>query len=372
MNKSYPISQPTITEKEIQYVNDAIRSGWVSSLGYYIEELEKKFAAFCGVDYCVLTNNGTTGLHLALEALNIQADDEIIIPDLTFIATANAVAYIGAKPIMIDIDPDTLCMDHTKIEGAITEKTKAIIPVHLYGHPADMDEINKIAKKHNLLVIEDAAEAHGAKYKHKTVGSLSDCGVFSFYGNKIITTGEGGAITTDSKELYERCKFLRDHAMSKTKRYWHTEVGYNYRMTNLQAALGLAQLTRIDEIIANRVDIFNWYKKYLNCNEGIRLNRTASWAKSVHWLVCLEVETLTFDAREALMAKLKAAGVDTRPYFYPVSAMPMYDKQFENAVSYKKSVIGLNLPTYFDLTEADVKSIADIINSELKNSTYEL
>lgn len=367
MNKFFPISQPTITELEIKYVNDAITSGWVSSLGYYIEELEKEFAKFCGVKYAILTNNGTTGLHLALKTIGIKKDDEIIIPDLTFIATANAVAYIGAKPIMVDIDPNNLCIDPSKIEAAITDKTKAIIPVHLYGHPANMDEINIIAKKYNLFVIEDAAEAHGAKYKNKVVGGLANCGVFSFYGNKIITTGEGGAITTNDLDIYEKAKFLRDHAMSKTKRYWHTEVGFNYRMTNLQAALGLAQLTRIKDIITNRINIFNWYQKYLHTNETKRLNKTSTWAESVHWLVCLEIDCFDFESRESFMNALKNKGVDSRPYFYPVSSMPMYEKTNKNPITYKKSVIGLNLPTYYGLTEIDVNEICNIINEELKN-----
>ena len=367
MNKFYPISQPSITELEIKYVNDAISSGWVSSLGFYIEELEKEFAKFCGVNYAVLTNNGTTGLHLALETLGIKMGDEVIIPDLTFIATANAVAYIGAIPVMVDIDPHTLCIDPSKIESAITDKTKAIIPVHLYGHPANMDEINLIAKKHNLLVVEDAAEAHGAKYKNRVVGGLADCGVFSFYGNKIITTGEGGAITTNNVETYERAKFLRDHAMSKTKRYWHTEVGYNYRMTNLQAALGLAQLKRIDEIISSRIDIFTNYKKYIETSDTVRLNYNAPWADSVHWLVCLEIDSLNLDKRVTFMKNLKEKGVDSRPYFYPVSSMPMYKQKFENEISFKKSMIGINIPTYYGLSENDINIISQIINLEIKN-----
>jgi perosamine synthetase len=365
--KIFPISQPSITDLEIKYVTDAVKSGWVSSLGYYVEELEKQFAKFCEVKYCVLTNNGTTGLHLALETLGIKNSDEVIIPDLTFIATANAVTYIGAKPVMVDIDSKTLCIDPSKIESAITDKTKAIIPVHLYGHPANMDEINEIAKRHNLVVIEDAAEAHGAKYKDRVVGGLADCGVFSFYGNKIITTGEGGAITTNNLKIYERAKFLRDHAMSKSKRYFHTEIGYNYRMTNLQAALGLAQLKRIDEIISSRIYIFNNYKKYIKTSQTVRLNYNASWAESVHWLVCLEVDDLDFDKREIFMKKLKEKGIDTRPYFYPVSSMPMYQKTFKNEVTYKKTSIGINIPTYFGLTEDDIEIISQIINIEIKN-----
>lgn len=222
-----PISEPSITKKEIKYVNDAIKSGWVSSLGPYIDKFEKKFAWYIGTRYALTTLSGTTTLHLALASLGIGNGDEVIIPDLTFIATANAVTYTGAKPIMVDIEKDTWCIDPNAIKKAITAKTKAVMPVHLYGNPANMDEISEICEEYNLYVIEDAAEAHGAEYKGEKVGSLGDCGVFSFYGNKIITTGEGGIITTNSENIYDKAIFLRDHAMSKEKRYWHTEVGFN-------------------------------------------------------------------------------------------------------------------------------------------------
>ena len=213
-----PISQPSITQKEINYVTDAIQSGWVSSLGKYIDTFEEKFAVYCGTKYAVATSSGTTALHLALVSLGVTADDEVIIPDFTFVATASAVKYIGAKVITVDIDEDTLCIDPHAIEKAITSKTKAIIPVHLYGHPANMEAINKIAKKHNLFVVEDAAEAHGSEINGKRVGSLSHAGIFSFYGNKIITSGEGGMITTSDEHLYKKLKYLRDHAMSQDKR----------------------------------------------------------------------------------------------------------------------------------------------------------
>ena len=369
MNNFYPISKPSITSKEIDYVTDSIKSGWVSSLGFYVEEFEKQFAKFCETKYAVLTNNGTTGLHLALYGLGIKEGDEVIIPDLTFVATANAVAYIGAKPVMVDIDSITLCIDPNKIEKAVTTKTKAIIAVHLYGHPADLDEINRIAEKYKLLVLEDAAEAHGAIYKGKKVGSLSKCGVFSFYGNKIITTGEGGAITTNDQQLYERLKFLRDHAMSKEKRYWHTEVGFNYRMTNMQAALGLAQLSRIDEILEHRKLLFNWYSKYLNLSNKIHLNQKNEYAEPVYWIICLELENFSECGRDLFIENLKLIGVETRPYFFPVSAMPIYE-EVENIISIHKSKIGLNIPTYFDLKEQDVATISKLINSELEKEMY--
>ena len=217
--KFIPISKPSITEKEIAYVNDAVSSGWVSSLGGYIEKFENKFANFCNVKKAITVSSGTTGLHLAMEAMGIGNGDEVIIPDLTFIATANAIKYTSASVVTVDIEEETLCICPLAIRKAVTNKTKAIIPVHLNGHPANMELINKIAKEYNLYVIEDAAEAHGAKFKNKSVGSLGTVGVFSFYGNKIITTGEGGIITTNDLDLSEKIIYLRDHAMSKSKRY---------------------------------------------------------------------------------------------------------------------------------------------------------
>lgn len=353
-----PISQPTITQKEIDYVTDAVTSGWVSSLGKYIDSFEEKFAAYCGTNHAVATSNGTTALHLALVALDIKIGDEVIIPDLTFVATANAVKFTGAEPVIVDIDEQTLCISPQAIENAITPKTKAIIPVHLYGHPANMVEINKIAQKYNLLVVEDAAEAHGAEVNGQKVGGLGKVGVFSFYGNKIITSGEGGMITTNDESLYHRLKHLRDHAMSKEKRYWHTEVGFNYRMTNLQAALGVAQFERIDEILAKKAEIFEWYQDLLKGIEGIRLNYQASWAKNVYWMVCLEIDGYTENQRDELIKKLKTKGIDSRPYFYPISDMPMYES-VNTPVCHKVYQRGLNLPSYFDITKAQVERVCN-------------
>lgn len=353
-----PISQPSITQKEIDYVTDAVSSGWVSSLGKYIDSFEEKFAAYCSTNHAIATSNGTTALHLALVALGIKNDDEVIIPDLTFVATANAVKFTGAKVVIVDIDEETLCISPQAIENAITPKTKAIIPVHLYGHPANMDEINKIAQKYNLVVVEDAAEAHGAEVNGQKVGGLSKAGVFSFYGNKIITSGEGGMITTNDEDLYHRMKHLRDHAMSKEKRYWHTEVGFNYRMTNLQAALGVAQFERIGDILDKKREIFEWYQDLLKGVEGIKLNHQASWAKNVYWMVCLEVGGYTEDQRDDLIKNLKTKGIDSRPYFYPISDMPMYGS-VDTPVCHKVYQRGLNLPSYFDITKAQVEQVCN-------------
>jgi perosamine synthetase len=365
--KFIPVSEPTITEKEVEYVTQAVKSGWVSSLGEFIVKFEEEFAKFVGTKFALTVTNGTAGLHLALISCGIKEGDEVIVPDLTFIATANAVKYTGATPVFADIDKDTWCISPDDIRKKITSKTKAIIPVHLYGHPADMDPILQIAKEYGLYVIEDCAEAHGAEYKGKKVGSIGHCGVFSFYGNKIITTGEGGVITTNDEKLYEKAKYLRDHAMSKEKRYWHTEIGYNYRMTNIQAALGLAQLERINEIINKKRRIFEWYKEELSDLEGIKLNPEKEWAKNVFWMVCLVIENFGEEKRDQFMKKLKEKGIDTRPFFYPCSMMPMYRQhQFINSISYEIYKKGVNLPSSYNLSIEEISFICKEIKFQLK------
>ncbi len=370
MLKFIPVYEPSISQKEIDYVTDAVKSGWVSSLGHYINDFENRFAEYIGVKYALTTSSGTTALHLALVSLGIKDGDEVIVPDLTFVATANAVTYTGAKPVFADVDPQTWCIDPADIERKITKKTKAIIPVHLYGHPADMDAINKIAKEYRLYVIEDAAEAHGAEYKGKKVGSLGNCGIFSFYGNKIITTGEGGMITTNDESFFERAKSLRDHAMSKERRYWHTEVGFNYRMSNIQAALGLAQLERIEELIEKKRQIFNWYKEFLSDINGITLNPEKEWAKSVFWMVCIIIGDEISISRDEIMQQLKIKGIDTRPFFYPISEMPMYKNEgiYNNTITKKLSEKGINLPSGVNLTKEDVEWITENLKKIIGNS----
>src|ERR1700688_1722449 len=345
-NSFIPISKPHIGAREKELVLDALDSGWVSSIGKYIDEFEANFARYCGTEYAVAVSNGTTGLHLALAALGLKPDDEVIIPDLTFVATANAVAYTGATPVLADIDADTLCMDPASVTSLISARTRAIIPVHLYGHPADMDTLTEIADAYGVAIIEDAAEAHGAEYKGRRVGGLGKCGVFSFYGNKVITTGEGGMLTTDDPEFYQRAKRLRDHAMSPQRRYFHEERGFNYRITNLQAALGVAQRERIDDFLDRRAEIMGWYNAEIATSEHVRLNRVKNWAKSAFWMICLEVDWLDDSRRDALMQALRARGIDTRPYFCTMSSMPMYRQQ-PLPVATGKSQVGLNLPSYY-------------------------
>jgi perosamine synthetase len=366
MSKPFiPISQPLIGPREKELVLEALDSGWVSSIGKYIDEFEQKFAAYCGVRYALTTSNGTTGLHLALASLGIGPADEVIVPDLTFVATANAVAYTGATPVLADVDPDTLCLDIASVKSLITPKTRAIMPVHLYGHPADIDALNEIAEAHGIAVIEDAAEAHGAEYKGRRVGGLGKCGVFSFYGNKVITTGEGGMITTNDAALYERAKRLRDHAMSPQRRYFHEERGFNYRITNLQAALGVAQLERIDDFLDRRTEIMNWYHAEIPATDQVRLNRVKNWAKSAFWMVCLEVDWFDEKRRDGFMQALKARGIDSRPYFATLSSMPMY-RQAQLPVAARKAEIGLNLPSFYELTKQDVRRIGADVNELLR------
>ena len=359
----YPVSRPSLTGLEAEYVTRAVQSGWVSSIGEYINLFEKEFAAFCGTKHAITVSNGTVALHLALKVVGIGPGDEVIVPDLSFIATANAVLMTGATPVFADIDPDNLCLAPSELERLRTTRTRAVIPVHLYGHPADMTAIMAFGHRYGIAVIEDAAEAHGASVNGRRVGGLGTCGTFSFYGNKNLTTGEGGMITTDDDALAGRCRSLRDHAMSATRRYWHEELGYNYRMTNMQAALGCAQLERSEELLGARSKIFEWYRQELGALDGVVLNRASAWAKPCYWMVCAEFHLLDEDRRALLMARMKERGVDSRPYFYPMSEMP-YFARAETPVAHEVSRRGINLPTYVGLSQADVTAISRVVREE--------
>lgn len=363
--KMIPISKPNISELEVQYVNKAVSSGWVSSMGEYLDRFEKDFAEFCGVKHCISTSNGTVAIHLALAVLGIGAGDEVIIPNLTFAATANAVILAGAKPVLVDVRYSDWCLDPEAVRRAISPRTKAIIPVHLYGHPCEMDALQTIANEHHLKIIEDAAEAHGAEYHSKRVGSLGDCATFSFYGNKIITTGEGGCITTNSDAIAERARLLRDHGMSKARRYWHAEVGFNYRMTNLQAAVGVAQMERIDYFMAERDRILNTYKQFL-LPYGFLMNPHLDGTRSVNWLTSVLLPSGTREERDRLLEELKTHGIETRTFFYPMSAMPIYGGG-ENPVSSELSDRGFNLPTFPELTDEKIQYISETLIEAAKH-----
>jgi perosamine synthetase len=364
-----PVAEPSLGKKELEYVVDAVRSGWISSKGRYINEFEQKFAKYCGVKYAVSTSNGTVALHLALLSMGIGKNDEVIVPTLTFIATANAVAYTGAKPVFVDSLPGYWCIDPEKIEKAITPRTRAIIPVHLYGHPANMDPIIKIARKRDLQVIEDAAEAHGAQYKGKKVGAMGDLGVFSFYGNKIITTGEGGMIVTNNKKLASRAGMLKNQGMDPRRKYWHSVIGYNYRMTNIQAALGVAQLSKIDSLLEKRRKIAKLYDKFLSRIDGITPLSEQIWAKNVYWMYSVLIDKNKFKpGRDGLAAKLRVKGIETRPFFHSIHTLPPYKTGSCFPVAQILSREGINLPSSPNLSFKDVAHICNQIERIGRNA----
>ncbi len=356
-----PVYTPLLNGREEKYVLDAVRSGWISSLGRYVNRFEEDFARFCGVRNAVSVSNGTVALHLALHALGIGPGDEVIVPSLTFVATANAVHYTGATPVFADVDATTWCIDPADVARRTTPRTRAIMPVHLYGHPAPMDELRALAEEHDLLIVEDAAEGHGAQIGERMAGSLGDIAAFSFYANKIVTTGEGGMLTTDDDALAARCRMLRDHAMPPQRRYWHDEVGFNYRMTNLQAAVGVAQMERIASLIARKRAIAARYIERLSGLPGLTLPAERPGCTSVYWMVSLLVEPPFPLTRDALILALREQGIDSRPFFYPLDMLPPYFSPTPRPVSLQLSGTGLNLPSSPALTDAQVDYICAAI-----------
>jgi len=366
MKLKIPVAEPSIGKEELKLISEAVRSGWVSSKGEFIEEFEEKFAKYIGDKYAIATSNGTTALHLVLTALGIGDGDDVIIPTLTFASGANTVIYTGSKPVLIDSHPKYWCINPEKIENKISKRTKAIIPVHLYGHPCNMEAIMKIAKDHNLYVIEDCAEAHGAQYKGKKVGSFGNVACFSFYANKIITTGEGGMCLTNHEVLAEKMRILRDHGMRPEKKYWHEVVGFNYRMTNLQAALGVAQLEKIDAFIRRKREIAETYNSLLKNVKGVTLPPEMPWAKNVYWLYSILIDNNSYGVnRDQLMDKLAENGIETRRFFYPVHVMPPYKKYAANCrfpVAEKLSSNGISLPSSVKLTEEEIYEVTHLIS----------
>ena len=359
-----PVAEPTLGERELEYVTECILTGWISSAGRFVTCFEEQFAAFCQTRFGITTSNGTTALHLALLALDVGPGDEVIVPGLSFIATANAVAYTGAKPVFVDIEAETWNMDPSAIEAAITPQTKALLPVHLYGHPANMDPILEIARRHNLYVVEDAAESPGALYKGRPVGGLGDIAIFSFYGNKIVTTGEGGMLVTNNEQVAERVRVLRDHGMSKDRRYWHPVLGYNYRMTNLQAAVGVAQMEKVELILKAKARLSATYDALLEDIPGITRPPRAEWASPVCWLYTVLVDESVFGkSRDTFMQILQRHDVESRPAFVPMHKQPLYDSGMTLPVAERVSNQGASLPSAVNLTSADIERIASIIIS---------
>lgn len=360
-----PVCSPKIGEDEIRRVEECIRSTWISGHSEYVGEFEKKFAEYCGCKYGVATNSGTTALHLALATLDIGSGDEVVIPTFTMIATANAVTYTGAKPVLIDSELDTWNIDVSKVQEKITERTKVIMPIHTYGHPADMDPLLDLAERHDLYVVEDAAEAHGAEYKGRRTGSIGDTGCFSFYANKIITTGEGGMIVTNNEEFAEKARWLRSHAFGRNKHFYHEALGFGYRLSALQASFGLAQFEHIDEFMSTRRANARLYNSLLSELEGkVTLPPEAPWAKNVYWMYSILIQDSFGVSRDDLMKKLELDGIETRTFFYPIHSQPIYAKQYKKEkfpVADELSRKGINLPSGNNLTAGEIRYVCESI-----------
>ncbi len=369
-----PVNEPLITQDAKDLVAKSLGEGWISSAGPYVEQFEAEFASYLGVKHAVAVSSGTAALHIALLCAGIGPGDEVIVPAFTMASSWMAVMYCGAIPVFVDVESDIYTIDPSKIEAVITSKTKAIMPVHIYGHPAQMDEVTRIAQKHKLLVIEDAAEAHGAKYKNKLVGTLSDIAAFSFYANKIITTGEGGMVVTNDDSLASHARSLKDLAHSKSKRFIHAELGYNYRLTSMQAALGLGQLRHVEEFLSIKRHMAELYTQHLRDLPGLTLPVTRDWAEHVYWMYAITIEESIFGmSKDDLRAKLLSSGVDTRDFFYPPSQQPLLQvlqgssSQGRFPVTESLAKTGLYLPSGLAITDAQIETVCETINSLWRN-----
>lgn len=366
-----PVNTPRLDGNEEKYLAECIRSGWISSEGPAIKEFEQKFAAQIGRRFGIAVSNGTAALEIAVRALNLGPGDEIILPTFTIISCAAAVVKEGAIPVVVDSDANTWNMDVSHLKEKITSQTKAIMPVHIYGLPVDMDPVVELARKYNLKIIEDAAEAHGQTYKGKACGTFGDVSIFSFYPNKLITTGEGGMLVTDDEELAERCRSLRNLCFQPQRRFVHEELGWNYRMTNLQAALGLAQLEQWDDFILQKRKMGRLYTKLLKDVAGIQLPlEKTDYAENLYWVYGLVLDEKFGDA-EAMMSRLKDLGIGTRPFFWPMHKQPVFQRMglFKDEscpVAERIAKQGFYLPSGLGLTEDQIVYVADSLKKMLK------
>jgi perosamine synthetase len=358
-----PVNEPLLEGRELEYVTECIRTGWISSAGRFIEAFEAGWAAYCGMPYGVAVSNGTVALEVAIGCLDLQPGDEVIMPTFTIISCAQAVIYAGGVPVLVDADPRTWCMDVAQVEAKITPRTRAIMPVHIYGHPVDMAPLWALAERHGLAIIEDAAEAHGADYRGRKCGGLGDLSCFSFYANKIITTGEGGMVLTKDPKIAETARALRNLCFRPERRFYHTELGHNFRLTNLQAAVGLAQLERIEELVARKRWMGRRYTELLAGAPGLALPVEESWATNVYWMYGVVLDEATgMDAVE-FARRLKARGIETRPFFLGMHEQPALWEQglFHGErypVAERLARQGFYLPSGLTLTEEQVVTVA--------------
>ena len=363
------IAEPNFNGNEKKYLMDCIDTGWVSANGKYINEFQNKFAEYNDTKYAIACANGTVTLQLIMAALNIGPGDEVIMPSLTYVATANVVANCGATPVFVDSDINTWNVDPEAIEAAMTHKTKAIIPVHLYGLACDMEAIMSISDRFGIPVIEDAAEAHGASWAGRKVGSIGKVGSFSFFGNKIITSGEGGMILTNDDDLYRRMTLLRSQGVDPKKRYWHVVRGYNYRMTNMQAAVGLGQLENIDWHKAERKRVANTYRKMINekLDGLIRFQEVINDENHVYWMTSIVISDEVTKERDQIMCEMEEKNIEMRPLFYPMHKMPVYrDNSLCLPVAEKLSSRGISLPSHSKMDEEKIAYVVDSLAKIIK------
>ncbi|HWY52686.1 MAG TPA: DegT/DnrJ/EryC1/StrS aminotransferase family protein [Chthoniobacterales bacterium] len=362
MNESFPripIYRPNLTGNEKRYVDDCLASSWISSKGAYIEKFETAFSQFTSNRHCISVCNGTVALHVALLALGIGPGDEVIVPTFTYIASANAITYTGARPVFVDSLRDTWQMDPNDVREKITPRTKAILCVHLYGHPCDLQSLRKIADSENIFLVEDCAEALGSKFNDIHVGNVGDIATYSFYGNKTVTTGEGGMVATNDAALASRAIHLKGQGLANNREYWHDVIGYNYRMTNICAAIGLAQLERVDAILKQKRQVAKAYQFFLEAT-GFEVHSEAKNVRHSYWMVSVLVPESA--RRDSIRSYLSGAGIETRPAFYPIHKMPMYAQHNElHRVAEDISERGINLPSFPDLESSDIERIANAL-----------
>jgi perosamine synthetase len=363
------IAGPWITKKEIDYVTDAVTNAWYGNANVYHDRFEKAFSEYLGVRFAIALPSCTSAIHLSLLALGVGQGDEVIVPDITWIASAAPVTYVGAIPVFADIDAEMWCLSAKSFEQCITPKTKAVIPVDLYGNMPDMDAIQDVARRRGVAIIEDAAEAIGSEYEGKKAGSFGGTGVFSFHGSKTLTTGEGGMLVTDKDDIRQRVLFLRDHGRKPgDTAFFNTEVAYKYKMSSMQAALGLAQLERIDELVERKRQIFAWYQEELAKVEGITLNYEPMGTKNTYWMVTVILDHKFGIKKERLIELMSTRNIDCRPFFHPLSSLPAYghlsqakEASKRNQVSYQISPYGINLPSSLSITKEEIVYVCEVL-----------
>ena len=365
-NNQISLAKPNLNGNELKYITDCINTGWISSIGKYVNLFEKKFSNFSKIKHCLPVSNGTTALQLALKTLNIKKGDEVIVPNLTFASPVNAVIHSGAKPVFVDVKPTTYCIDENQIKKKITKKTKAIIIVHLYGHPANMKKIKSILKGRKIFIIEDCAEAIGSYIGKKHVGLFGDIATFSFFGNKMITTGEGGMMGFKKKQHKIKAEILRDHGMSKKVKYWHEDIGFNFRITNLQSSIGCAQLERIQWFIKNKLNLAKNYKSKLSKFKFLTLPSLYGNVQNSYWLYTIRLNDNFLKFKNLLIKSMQENGIEARPIFYPMNMMKPYQKYISKKekfpISEKLFNSSISLPSAYDVKLKEINIISNFLN----------